>query len=97
MCRGIRACTPADGTTTPVSFPAGTLNVAHANTPSTSYSASTNEWTTYQTIDVGATTLSTVSFITSSMTGLPKNVAVRRPATCPIELTSAGLRKKCVS
>ena len=66
----------ADGTVLPIAFPTGILNVSPSNTPSTSYNAGTDTWTTYQTVAPGATSLSTVSFITGSMTGLPRDAQV---------------------
>ena len=68
----------ADGTVLPISFPTGTLNISPTNVPSTSYDTGTNTWTSYQTVAAGATSLSTVSFITGSMTGLPRNAQVGR-------------------
>ena len=65
------------GTVIPITFPTGYLRVSSSETPSTSYDAGLNAWMSYQTVAVGATGLSTISFITASVTGLPLNANVR--------------------
>ncbi len=85
----IASVRPAGGTVIPISFPTGVLNISPSNAPSTSYSAGTNTWTSYQTVAAGATSLSTVSFISGSMTGLPLNAQV---SSCFSESSGQGLQ-----
>ncbi len=60
-------------------------------TASTGYDAASNTWTTYQMLTLGATSLSTISFITASATQLPANAQVRsRPARGTSQLTGVG-------
>ena len=71
-------CAVTGGSKIPITFPtAGYLYLSPTYTASTSYNAATDSWTTYGNVPLGATNTSTVSFITSSMTGLPANAQVR--------------------
>ena len=65
------------GGSLPISFSDGFLIIAPGTTPTTMYDGTANAWTTFQDVPVGATSLSTLSFITTSTTQLPANAQVR--------------------
>ena len=67
------------GMTLPISFPDGFLFITPPGTaPSTTYDGGANAWTTFATVPLGATSLSTLSFITASATQLTSTTQVRR-------------------
>jgi len=83
-------CLLADGTFGTFSIPKGVLFVAPGNSPATSYDAASATWTTFQGITAGATSLSTITFITAGVYALPPQKSVRRfPVLCRTVLASA--------
>ena len=72
---------PADGTFDTFTIPNGVLFVAPGNSPATSYNAATATWTTFVGVTSGATSLSTITFITAGVYALPPLKSVRRCAS----------------